>query len=302
MRRLEIQPRFCFNAGWIAKERSIRFFAFLARVFRGACYWLAQDHLSMRIQRFVPILCAVVLCAPAYAQPSMLPTDTFSGPMVKLFAGNRAFSAEAECRVATSASQITTFPEKIDFDSGKSRLEVNISDVKGNPLTAVIADQAKAWGIDKTVAISRPDIKTVYGVYPGLSAYDATPMQDPDEAKPASAFKIRRTKLGEESVDGHPCVKHKAVVTDEQGKSQEFTIWNATDLNKFPVKIEMIRQEGSGARSFTNDVTVVFRNVKTSKPAAALFEPPAGYKKYKSDEELMQELMKRMGNTQKGHQ
>jgi hypothetical protein len=255
----------------------------------------------MRIQRFLPILCAVVLGGSAYAQINAVPSATFSGSVTKLFMGNRVFSADADCQVVTSAGLVTTFPEKIDFDSGKSRLDVKISDVKGNPLTAAIADQAKAMGIDRTVTISRPDIKIVYGIYPGLSAYDATPMQDPDDAKPASAFRIKRTKLGEESVDGHPCVKYKAVVTDDQGKSQEFTTWNATDLNKFPVKIEMVHQGGSGARSFTNVVTMVFRNVKTTKPEAALFEPPAGYKKYNNDDELMQELLKRMEKTQQGH-
>lgn len=255
----------------------------------------------MRIQKRVPILCAFVLAVSACAQPNSAPTETFSGGIIKLFGDKAAFSADAECQVTTSAAQVTTFPEKIAFDSGKSRLEVNISEVKGNPLTAAIAGQAKTMGIDRTVTISRPDIKTIYGIYPGLSAYDATPMQDPDDMKPASAFKIATTELGKEIVEGHPCVKNKAVVTNDQGKSQEFTTWNATDLNKFPIKFEIVHQGGSGRRSFTNIVTVLLRNVKMSKPGAALFDPPSGYKKFNSDDELMQELMRRMGSTRQGN-
>ena len=291
-------------------KSEISAFTNLARHFRDACYWLMHDHLFMRIRRRAAILCAFVLAVSAYAQPNTVPTETFSGRIIKLFGDNPAFSADAECQVVALMPHFTpnfpekittTFPEKISFDHGKSRLQVNISEVKGNPVTAAVAGQMKTMGADTTVTISRPDLKTIYGIYPGLSAYDVTQMQDPDDAKPASAFKIATTELGKESVEGHPCVKNKAVVTNDQGKSQEFTTWNATDLNKFPVKIEMVHQGGSGPRSYTNVVTMLFRNVKLSKPDTALFDPPAGYKRYNSNGEMMEELMKRMGSTQQQH-
>jgi len=60
------------------------------------------------------------------------------------------------------------------------------------------------------------------------------------------------------------------------------------DLKKFPVKVETI-QEG-------NNVTMLFKDVKVSKPEAAQFEPPADFKKYDSMMSMMQqEMMKRMG-------
>ena len=156
-----------------------------------------------------------------------------------------------------------------------------------------MAEHMKAMGMDRTVMISRPDTKTSYMVYPGLSAYAASPLQDPDATKPASSFKVETTELGKETVDGYDCVKNKVVVTDDQGKAHEFTTWNATDLNKFPVKIEMNEQG--------HELTMVFKNVKTSKPDAALFEPPADFKKYDSPQALMQqEMMKRMGTMPPG--
>ena len=38
-------------------------------------------------------------------------------------------------------------------------------------------------------------------------------------------------------MSGHPCVENKVVVTDAKGATNEFTVWNATDLKNFPVKI-----------------------------------------------------------------
>jgi len=109
----------------------------------------------------------------------------------------------------------------------------------------------------------------------------------PDASKPDSAFKMESTELGRETVDGHVCVKNKAVITDDQGKAHEYTVWNAIDLKKFPVKMEITEQGRT--------TTIFYKNVKTSKPDAALFDPPADYKKYDNQQSLMQEVMQRMG-------
>ena len=64
--------------------------------------------------------------------------------------------------------------------------------------------------------------------------------------------------------------------------------WNATDLKKFPVKTETAE---SGTK-----VTMLFMDVKLSKPEATQFDAPAGLKRYENLMALMQEeIMKRMG-------
>jgi hypothetical protein len=93
---------------------------------------------------------------------------------------------------------------------------------------------------------------------------------------------IEITELGKETVDGHSCVKNKAVVTDQQGVKHEFTVWNATDLKNFPVKVEM-NEQGSA--------TMTFRGINFSKPDANLFVPPTRYTKYGSIQEMMQAVM-----------
>jgi hypothetical protein len=155
-------------------------------------------------------------------------------------------------------------------------------------MSPAYTEHIKAMGMDRTVVISRPDLKISYIVYPGLSAYAETALSDPDGSKPESAFKIETAELGHEAVEGHPCVKNKVVVTDDQGQKQEFTVWNASDLKKFPVKIETTEQGRA--------TTIVFKNIKTSKPEAAQFSPQSDYKKYDNQRALIQqEMMKRMG-------
>jgi hypothetical protein len=72
-------------------------------------------------------------------------------------------------------------------------------------------------------------------------------------------------------------------VTDDQGNKTESLLWNATDLNNFPVKIETTQED--------RKTTMLFKDVKLSKPAASQFEPPADHKKYDSMMSLMMEKM-----------
>jgi hypothetical protein len=100
-------------------------------------------------------------------------------------------------------------------------------------------------------------------------------------------LKIEITELGKETLEGHPCVKHKVVVTDTNGKQHESTVWNATDLKKFPVRIET----GEGNAKARMNLT----NVKFDKPDAKLFDPPANFTRYENVQTMMQQaVMKRM--------
>ena len=67
---------------------------------------------------------------------------------------------------------------------------------------------------------------------------------------------METTELGKDTVDGHPCVKNKVIVTDNEGSKHESTVWNATDLKNFPVKIETDR---TGRQT----MTMLFKNVST---------------------------------------
>jgi len=212
----------------------------------------------------------------------------FGGSMSKLFGDNKAFSATMEIEAKDGRAGDTTIPGKLSFDDGKSRFEMDMTKMKNSKMPAEAMEQMKAMGMDSMVMISRPDKKTSYMVYPGLKAFAEMPLKDADSAETLSKYKVETTELGKETMGGHACVKNKVVVTDDKDKKHESTVWNATDLKNFPVKIETA--EG-GAK-----VTMLFKDVKLEKPEAKLFEAPAGLKRYDNMMSLMQEeMMKRMG-------
>lgn len=245
------------------------------------------------MKKYALALVAITLSFTASVQAQMgrMPGAGYSRAMLKLFGENPTFTADVEIQSGNAGQTQMNIPGKMAVDNTKLRLEMNLSSARGSQMNPESANQMKAMGMDKTITISRPDLKLNYIVFPGLNAYVTSPAQDQDSNKPDSAFKIDTTELGQETIDGHPCIKNKVVVTDEQGQPHESTVWNATDLKKFPVKI-VTSDQG-------NSATIQFKNVKTSKPDAALFNPPAGYTKYNSTQELMMDQMqKRMGNAQ----
>jgi hypothetical protein len=247
------------------------------------------------MKKFLPILSLTVLAmaiAPANAQfgppgHGGAGGPQFGGAMAKLFGEAKTFSADLELQATNPRGDAMTMPGKISFDDGKSRFEMNLTEVKGGQMPANAGEQMKAMGLDTMISVSRPDTKTVCLIYPGLQSYMENPMSDADAA-PGDDFKIETKEAGKETVDGHDCVKNQVTVTDKAGKKHASTVWNATDLKKFPVKI-VTNEKGQEA-------TLLFKNVSFEKPAASSFEIPAGFKKYANMQTLMQEqMMKRMG-------
>jgi hypothetical protein len=227
-----------------------------------------------------------------YAQPGG-PGSAPGGPhlggaMSKLFGDNQVFSAGLETQIAPKSGKPMTMPGQIFFDAGKSRFEINLADMKGGKMSPDTVSQMKSMGMDQMVTIARPDKMLAYMVYPGLQSYAPIQLSKGDRTPTEGDFKVEIAEIGKETVDGHPCVKNKYTVIDKDGAKHESTVWNATDLKKFPVKIQTT--EGS------DEVTMLFKNVSLTKPAAKLFEAPADFQKYDSVMQLMQtEMMKRMG-------
>ena len=219
----------------------------------------------------------------------------FTPIMARLFEANPLFTAamENEIQLAQNdnngpTSGTMSVPGKLSYDSGKSRFEMDVTQMRGIKLPPEALAQMKTMGMDKVVFISRPDKKASYMIYPGLEAYVETPIQESDSERPDPAVKSEVAEVGKETVDGHACVKNKATITDSKGEKHEFTVWNASDLKTFPVKLET-RERGAA-------VVMHFREVKLSKPDAGVFDPPAAFKRYDNMAQLMQEqMMKHMG-------
>ena len=212
----------------------------------------------------------------------------FGGALDKLFGANQTFSAGLEFQTSGRDGENITMPGKMSFDSGKSRFEMNMSESKGTKLPPEAAEQMKAMGMDTMISISRPDRKLVYLVYPGLHSYAEMPAPDATASADAADYKVETAELGKEIVAGHPCVKNQVTVTDKDGTKHASTVWNASDLKDFPVKI-VTAERGQNA-------TMLFKNISFNQPAASSFEAPDGFTKYANIQTMMQtEMMKKMG-------
>jgi hypothetical protein len=228
------------------------------------------------------ILAAVLFCGlPVLAQMGggASPGANYDNGMQKLFAATPVFSATVQTKM-DGPNGVMNVKTKMFFDHENSRTEMNMADAQGGGLPPEALSQMQALGMDKVVSISLADKKSVYMVYPNIHSYVAMDISSAGLA--TNTFQTQITKIGEETVDGHPCIKNKTVVwSDDQ--TNEFTVWNASDLKNFPIQIAM-SQQGTSA-------TISFGALSFDKLDASLFQPPAGYTRYGTVQDLMQSAL-----------
>ena len=166
------------------------------------------------------------------------------------------------------AAEEPTITTEIAFSEGKQR-------------DAVMSSP----GSTAFVTITRPDRNLVYSVWPGeLNIFVEQVLRSPQSAATPTPNPIKeKSDIGEETIDGHPCIKCKVVI-QEGGGTTEWTTWEATDLNRFPIRAEY----PAGGKIMKFEYT----NVKLEKPDPSLFEPPKGCKKFKSKEEAFGYMMR----------
>jgi len=214
------------------------------------------------------------------------PRSFGSEQMAKIFGKNDAFSAVAEMTVQQGA-QATPMQMELQyaFLKGNLRTEMDQSSMKGMNMPPEALAQMKQMGMDQVISIYQSDKREMYLVYPGLKAY--CQMSAPSARSATNEVpQIEVTKLGEEKIDGHPCVKNKIAITGTDGKTLDIIAWQAHDLKNFPIKTEMESDGGT--------ITTHFRDIKLSAPDASLFQPPADFTRYSDMQEMMMSSMKRM--------
>jgi len=236
------------------------------------------------MKKHLIILASVILgfmVLTVLAQPGGPPSPSFNGAMTKLFGDNTSFTAIMELHLAQPSGEPMTMAGQMAFLEGKNRFEMDMSAVQGGHIPPQAAARMKQMGMAKITMITRPDKDMNYMLYPDMKAYTTMALNETNT--PASAYKSESSKLGEETIDGHNCVKNKVVVTGPDGIAHESIVWNATDLKQFPVKIQITAKEGQ-------DMVMIFKEVKLDKPEDAQFDPPADFKKY---DDMMSLMMSR---------
>jgi hypothetical protein len=219
----------------------------------------------------------------AGAQPGPPPRPSFDGAMAKLFGDNTGFSATLEFHCTQSSGDEMIMPGKVAYSVDKSRFEMDMTKMQGGHLPPQAAAQMKQMGMARMTMISRGDKKLSYVVYPDMKAYVVNATQEASAAP--SEYKAETTKLGEETIDGHDCIKNKVVVTGPDGVKHESTVWNASDLKLFPLKIQSTGDKGMA-------VVMLFKDVKLEKPDDAQFDLPGDFTKYDDVMTLMMSRIK----------
>ena len=143
----------------------------------------------------------------------------------------------------------------------------------------------KQMGMDKMVNIVMPEKRLMWLVFPALKAYAEMAMPDETADMNDKDVKVAATEVGKETIDGHPCMKNKVIITDKKGKKQEAFTWNASDLKHFPVKMEFIDANST--------VTMNFKNIKLAAPDAKQFDAPAGFARHTDIQQLMMAAMQK---------
>jgi hypothetical protein len=221
----------------------------------------------------IPTALAVLLLAgqAVLAQiPSASSRTGLNAAFVKLFGSAGSFSAKVNTRVLDpSQKEVMRMPMDFAVLDNKVRLEINLAQAQGKDFTAATIAALKQAGMDRMISIFRPDEKAKYVIYPGVQSYQIIPMPKDEAETFTKGFKLEKTPLGKETIDGHACVKNKVVVQGDKGPVLEVTTWNAADLKDFPLQI--------GMRDKENTVLMSFSQVRFASPDAKQFEVPANY-------------------------
>jgi hypothetical protein len=206
-----------------------------------------------------------------------------STSLLKLFGDITAFTAKTDVQVLDSSGKETArMPMDFSLLDKKIRLEIDLARVKSSDMPAGAAVSLQKMGMAHVISLFRPDKKRAYVVYPDQKMFLRIDSSDLG----LNTSKSSKTALGEETVDGHACVKNKVVITDDKGQTVEAITWNAAGLKDFPLQIQT---KEAGKTSLMR-----FSNVRFEKLDSVQFEPPTDFTEYTDQMELMQAVMKKV--------
>lgn len=166
-------------------------------------------------------------------------------------------------------------------------------------------------GMKGVVTISLGDVKKTIMMNTTSKTYHEQPMQGQEEMPNMydSDVVFEKKKVGNETIDGHPCVKYDAVYyrKSKPNEKNKVTIWEAQDLKNFPVQMEITVPANSKYPGSGGKMLIKYKNVKLGAATASMFEVPSGYKQVGSMQEVMgfggmgnmEEMMKKIPKGQR---
>ena len=226
-------------------------------------------------------LCWMVFAAGAMAQLPGGGNAGMNASLLQLFGDIPGFTAQAEVQLREKGAKTpTSMPMGFSALSGNVRLDIDMGRIKSDQVTPDMLAGFKTLGLDRLATVIRKDRKAALLVYPSLKSFVEMPFSKEEASDFERRRTIKKTKLGRETVAGQACEKTRVIVEDGVGPKQELTVWYATDLSNFPMRIEMNQPELS--------MTMQFSEVKLQRPEGRQFDAPAGFQRFASAELLVQ--------------
>jgi hypothetical protein len=207
--------------------------------------------------------------------------------MLKLFGNITAFTAHVDVQVldASQAERLRT-PMTFSTLDSRLRIEIDMSQIHGKDLPPAAVAGLKQLGMDRVISLLRTDKKVMHIIYPNAQSYVTRPLTKEETA--VANLKVEKTALGNETVDGHPCVKNQVVVKSGTNVVLAATTWNASDQKDFPIQIVTKEKEMTSIMRFQQILFV--------RLDAKQFDPPAGFKQYSDPETLVVVQSKKVPN------
>jgi hypothetical protein len=246
-----------------------------------------EDHSGLPMKKFLVPVLGVLLAsaAAAFAQMEMPGSPAgINAALTKLFGNIKAFTAKSEVQVfGKDQKEKLSTPMGFAMLDGKMRVDIDVSRMRNKDIPAAAYASMKQLGMDHVVSVFRPDKGASYIIFPRMRSYLSMPMPKAELEAYKKNPNLKKTVLGKETLDGHACIKQKVIMTDDQGQEHEATVWNASDLRDFPVKIQTTDKDDT--------VILRYREIQMVRPDSRRFEVPAGFKAYDDMQSLMQGLI-----------
>jgi hypothetical protein len=223
----------------------------------------------MRLTGLLALLLLVHNAARAQMPTAGSPTG-INAAFMKLFGDVTAFSARLDTQVLDMAGQeLLRMPMDFSALDKKIRMDINLEQSTSRERSAGAIASLKQSGMERMVSLARPDKKVTYILYPSIKKYMTLPLAKGESEAMEKGLEMVKTDLGKETIDGHPCVKHKVIIRNAKGPVLDTTTWNAIDLKDFPIQIE----------TKEDDKTVImrFKQVQFAKPDPKQFDVPTDY-------------------------
>lgn len=202
----------------------------------------------------------------------------------KLFHDIPAFTALVDTALTNSEDKSRiSVPMRMMKREERIRIEVDFVKLRGSGVDLQGLSALQNIGMARMNSLIVPSEKAMHVLFPEVKFAAKVPMAESE--LPTANYKVSKKALGKDTVNGQACVRQQVTLTDAAGKRTEATVWEATALNQFPLRIAFKTEDSS--------VMMTFSQVNLTAPGEDQFSIPAGYRSFESITGLMQEAVTR---------